>query len=481
MPTEQELQDLEQKARELFRRKQYADSEKLYLEVLEKLQLFNENIEFCKTRQRILNNILVGMYHRFQEGSDYDTPQNQNNFRRLLSEYLAVSEKLPLEERRSNAPNIVSDLYRYTLRLILKWNTEDDSVSVEDQEKSLRQEVRNLHDGFFEVFCQPGVFTYDILLDPSLDILYFERRNLLRLGHLRQNYYNTIWLCQVFLDVLQGAAWARMRSEILLLCSDVSLFLPLPPGLSRNRFAGEKVALDWLEKSLQEYPENPVARERRQQLISFLSSAEQINRFRHDVVSKVESIRGLLVRLQEKCSDDIRGELQAALTHVRSILGSFRLTMREKPSFRKVFPMHEWLKRFDAPDIEIHSKGIPRPVHADEDYLGIVLQNLIQNAREAYARQGISGESITLFFDYDSLELGVRDWAGGIPEDLRRTDKLFEPYASSKGIQQNAGLGLANVREACRLLNIEIQYEVIYTENKVVTFFQLNFKEPVRD
>jgi len=473
-------EEMKKKALALFRAKKYEESEPLYREILGHLQSAPESLDNLQERQRVLNNLLVGMYHEWHASSGRDSAR-QDEFGRRLGEYLDVSEKLPPDALRSGSPHIVSELYRYALRLALAWNTEDPGTPPEEQKTKLQIEVRQLHDRFFGVFCRQEVFPYEILLNPSLEILYLERTNVLRPGHLRQNYYNTLWLAEVFLEILREPQWARTRSELLLLCSDVSLFLPPPSHLARHRFAAELAAIDWLQKSLQEYPENPVARERRQQLLSFLTSAEQINRFRHDVVSKIESIRGLLVHLQEKCPDETRTEVQAALLHVRGVLGSFRLTMKEKPAFRSIASMKEWLERFCASGVEIETSGTPRPVQTDEDYLGIILQNLIQNAHEAYARHGISNGIIRLSFDYGSLVLGIRDFAGGIPEELRRDDRLFEPYVSSKGIQQNTGLGLANVREACRLLGIEIRYEIIHEFGKIGTQFYLKLNEPERD
>ncbi len=475
-------EETRKKALEALRNKDYESSFLLHLQQLEWLRREPVDVENLQERQRVLNNLLVSLHGRIQRGQAENPRESCRLFQDFLKEYLDVSGNIPFEQRRRGADNVISDLYRHALRVTLLQVTEDDGISLQEQERQLKWHVRDIYDRFFQVFCRDGAFPYEILLDPSMDMLYFERRNILRKGHLQQNYYNTIWMAEVFLQFFSGEHMARVRSEILLLCSDVSQFLPPPPEHSRMRFAAEMQAISWLDKSLAEYPENRVARERRQQLVSFLTAAEQINRFRHDVVSKIESIRGILGKLQERNPDgESRQQLQAAMVHVRTILGSFRLTMRERPSLRGVASMESFLERFADADVTAKLQGTPRPVVTDEEYLALVVQNLVQNAREAYARNRISGGQVHVVFDYDRLALEVRDWAGGIPEELRANDKLFEPYASSKGIQQNAGLGLANVREACRLLEASIRYEILKQDGHTGTVFIITLKEPERD
>jgi two-component system sensor kinase FixL len=74
---------------------------------------------------------------------------------------------------------------------------------------------------------------------------------------------------------------------------------------------------------------------------------------------------------------------------------------------------------------------------ADRDQIGIVLGNLIRNAREAMASGGalsISGSA-----DHHSVRVAVADTGTGIPPD--QLSQIMEPLYSTKA--RGLGLGLA--------------------------------------
>ena len=86
--------------------------------------------------------------------------------------------------------------------------------------------------------------------------------------------------------------------------------------------------------------------------------------------------------------------------------------------------------------ISAMSSGLPDVV-ADKDQIGIVLSNLIRNAREAMAQGGTL--SITGRSDKNSVEVAVVDTGTGIPPD--QLSQIMEPLYSTKA--RGLGLGLA--------------------------------------
>jgi signal transduction histidine kinase len=76
-------------------------------------------------------------------------------------------------------------------------------------------------------------------------------------------------------------------------------------------------------------------------------------------------------------------------------------------------------------------------VVADRDQIGIVLSNLIRNAREAMSQGGTL--TITACPDKNSVEVAIADTGTGIPPD--RLSQIMEPLYSTKA--RGLGLGLA--------------------------------------
>lgn len=71
-----------------------------------------------------------------------------------------------------------------------------------------------------------------------------------------------------------------------------------------------------------------------------------------------------------------------------------------------------------------------------------IFLNLVKNAMEAYVENNIENRTIeisTTTVDH-SIALHVKDYAGGIPKEIRK--KIFEPYFSTKNKNTSTGLGL---------------------------------------
>jgi two-component system, sensor histidine kinase len=96
----------------------------------------------------------------------------------------------------------------------------------------------------------------------------------------------------------------------------------------------------------------------------------------------------------------------------------------------------------------------PTIINTDRILFTQLLQNLVGNAIK-YTRTG--GVAVGLTVDTDALNLDVEDSGAGIPED--KLERIFDEYyqVDPKGTQRSGvGLGLAIVREVCRLLGYSV-------------------------
>jgi PAS domain S-box-containing protein len=70
-----------------------------------------------------------------------------------------------------------------------------------------------------------------------------------------------------------------------------------------------------------------------------------------------------------------------------------------------------------------------------------VILNIISNAMDAIIAKGIGGEiRIDLFSEDDSAIIGIKDNAGGIPEEI--INHIFDPYFTTKEGNKGTGIGL---------------------------------------
>jgi signal transduction histidine kinase len=74
------------------------------------------------------------------------------------------------------------------------------------------------------------------------------------------------------------------------------------------------------------------------------------------------------------------------------------------------------------------------------EYSQVVL-NIISNAVDAIIAKGVGGEiKINIFCENDSAIVGIKDNAGGIPEEI--INHIFDPYFTTKEGGKGTGIGL---------------------------------------
>lgn len=107
-----------------------------------------------------------------------------------------------------------------------------------------------------------------------------------------------------------------------------------------------------------------------------------------------------------------------------------------------------------AKGLRLDFAGTSRVIGSDRILLNQLLQNLVGNALK-YTEQGFV--KVLEELDTDGLHLSVVDSGSGIPTD--KLERIFDEYyqVDQTGIQRSGvGLGLAIVREVCRLLGYSV-------------------------
>ncbi|MBD3420929.1 MAG: response regulator [Chitinivibrionales bacterium] len=114
-------------------------------------------------------------------------------------------------------------------------------------------------------------------------------------------------------------------------------------------------------------------------------------------------------------------------------------------------------------------------IQADADYLKRIFQNLIGNARDAMPGGGrilIEGKAVRKQSEANTIVLRFSDNGVGMSPDL--TEKIFDPFFSTKKPGKGTGLGLALVRRIVTLHNGQVFVEKTDSHG---TTFRLEFPE----
>ncbi|MCC7014740.1 MAG: HAMP domain-containing protein [Planctomycetes bacterium] len=137
--------------------------------------------------------------------------------------------------------------------------------------------------------------------------------------------------------------------------------------------------------------------------------------------------------------------VQRQVAHLREIASDFhaltgaRKPVRERVDLAELLAQVLELNRAYAGElgVELELLSIPAVVLGDAALLRRVLMNLVSNALEAMPNGGRLRAEIASAGG--ELELSVRDWGSGLPEEVR--SRLFEPYFTTRS--KGTGLGLA--------------------------------------
>ncbi len=156
--------------------------------------------------------------------------------------------------------------------------------------------------------------------------------------------------------------------------------------------------------------------------------------------------------LLENC-DTIISEGERIAVIVRDLL-QFARDDRESPQSTSIWDVVHRTVRLVGENFRRHGIALQvdvprgcRPVRASPQQLQQVLLNLLMNAKDAIAQQGVRSDSVVTVTATETnlpargLMLVVRDNGPGVAEHLRQ--RLFEPFVTTKRAKGGTGLGLS--------------------------------------
>lgn len=156
--------------------------------------------------------------------------------------------------------------------------------------------------------------------------------------------------------------------------------------------------------------------------------------------------------LQENC-DTIISEGERIAVIVRDLL-QFARDDRESPQSTSIADVVHRTVRLIGENFRRHGIAlrvelpqVARPVKASPQQLQQVLLNVLMNAKDAIAQQGVRPESAVTILAHETttpargMLLMVRDNGPGVAENLRT--RLFEPFVTTKRAKGGTGLGLS--------------------------------------
>ena len=288
----------------------------------------------------------------------------------------------------------------------------------------------------------------DLTLRRLLDAIHAERLEVLRPGYLER----TQTLAEVYLRLSAEQpveSYRQARALVMDMLADLTYFA--------GSDTAEDQALVWLEQALATHPQDPFARQRIKDIRDRRTVMEQIRRFNHDANTAIADLLSNLDRLEQLAlPEPATKRLERMRRGLQRIHGVHRFVQRQQAQFRLI-PLRQTVERLvrGHAELAIQVQGAENEecLEIDPDYFQIVLDSLLQNAREAFERRGIDPGERRLRIELDPVApcIRVRDNAGGIDPRLR--ERLFEPYISSKAVKQTTGLGLANARAIMALLD----------------------------
>lgn len=142
--------------------------------------------------------------------------------------------------------------------------------------------------------------------------------------------------------------------------------------------------------------------------------------------------------------------LQNTIRYMSSTIDDFRNFFQPTSTKLPFSPAHaiDQILRMIGKIYKLQNIDIRITSQSDIEVMGIqnefqqVIVNLLNNAKDAFAENGIDGRHIDISISAmeDTVKIDVKDNAGGIPETI--LDKVFDSYFSTKDASKGTGIGL---------------------------------------
>ena len=428
-PLSQQDDPIWNKGLEFFRQKEYEQSLHKFIEYENVLEEKKERSQLsAKHWANLYNNIAASAYGLLENVTDRE-PAICDQFFDYLGRYVFVCRQAvdnnDIQGMHNDPPK---RLLSNALELLCRWPSPDFPV-----------QIQRWVCAFAEIHA-PG-WGYALALSVLLEKLFDERRNFERPTFLT----NTRRLADVYLMLSEsGDTYRHARAQVMNLLSDLAYF--------QKDENGEQEALVWANRCLEINPVDRFALAQKRFIQERQTVQEQIRRFEHDTNAAIAGIVGTLNMIMNQRDIDPAG-LMEKLTIIYSELKRIQTVNRfvsdKEPAFEEVDPINP-IHEISGKYREIASVTVT-PIHGgrdqkwdtDIDYLCLALDNLLKNAVEAFERRRIprSDRRISIDIDLTAQSITVTDNAGGIDPTIQ--SRIFEPYVSTKGIQQKTGLGLS--------------------------------------
>ena len=449
----------------VFREKKYNDAYTQYE------HLFNEFPE--QKQSSNLNNILVSIYkiktdkiktdkiktNKINENKINENKELISKFLTYLEDYLNFAKES--DNLKTWAENILLDLFEYALNINIIKNLND-----LNNEPYFKSKIEKFIHSFIDVFSKE--FDEKVFMQTMVAFIFKERANFFERKH---NNKITKLLSEIFLKYTakNSSIYNELRATIFNLLSDMQV-----TSLSGKSFDDNyKKAIEYLSLSLIEFNDNSYAVKRKEELKKVALTHKQIRMFRHDTTSTISSIKESITSLidnKEATQKDFIKKLKLFRNQMNNITGHFNLIQLQKPDVSCSYNIETFLKHLIADynfiseaDIIIEHNELAKEIEFDANYFTAIIINFIKNSREAYRKNKtdlLPKPAIVISFDFKQFTLTFKDFAGGVENEM--IDKIFEPYVSTKGTQNNTGMGLAIVKNAVDMHGWDIKVENTY-------------------
>lgn len=202
------------------------------------------------------------------------------------------------------------------------------------------------------------------------------------------------------------------------------------------------------------------AQHERRRLASLALQGRLSEQLAHDLQNPLAALRGALQFLEQERAQG--RSLDAHARYVALMAGQVERIARVIDDYRRLgrieplastFDLHALVQQVtalpfasgdEAPARAVRAELLADPprCHADPDLVGLALENLLRNAREATPPGGAIVVRTRL--DADRIALMVQDNGSGM--DARQCERAFDPLYTTK--ESGSGLGLAFVKRA---------------------------------
>ncbi len=211
------------------------------------------------------------------------------------------------------------------------------------------------------------------------------------------------------------------------------------------------------------------------------SVAHELNNSLSYLGGNLEYLKDELDELEEIDAEELKEAVlsaQSGYDRIKKIVSDLRVFSTKRDfsiSWYKVLELKNRINdEFESVELSLPEEVEGVEIEVDLDRTFQIIKNLIINAKQAYSEEALKKILVSFYVDTDNFIIAVRDWAGGIPLEVR--GKVFEPFYTTKKNTGGAGLGLALSRNLAKEMNAELVLKTTGKEGTVFCFKVRRFR-----